>query len=283
MRIEKNADLARRSSFRSGGKADTLLLPQNVYELTQVLRGMEDKRVYGLLSNTLVSDGGVRGKLALTVNVRGMERTGNAVTACCGDTLSSLALFALSHSLTGAEFCYGIPGTVGGGVFMNAGAYGGEIKDILKSAVLFSPSGEIVTLENKDLGFGYRASLLQRERYILLKATFELEPGRKTAIRAKMKDLMARRREKQPLEFPSCGSVFKRPEGHFAGALIEQCGLKGARVGGAEVSQKHAGFIINAGGATTADMLALTALVKRTVKEKTGVELEEEIRILGET
>ena len=283
MRTEKNAPLSGRSSFRSGGKADILLLPQNVYELTLALRGMEEKRVYGLLSNTLVSDGGVRGALALTVDVRGMERAGNAVTCCCGDTLSGFANFALENSLAGAEFCYGIPGTVGGGVFMNAGAYGGEIKDILKSAVLFSPRGEIVDLACEDLEFGYRKSLLQREKYILLKATFLLEPGKKAEIRAKMKELMERRREKQPLEFPSCGSVFKRPEGHFAGALIEQCGLKGARVGGAEVSRKHAGFIINAGGATTADMLELTSLVKRTVKEKTGVELEEEIRILGET
>ncbi len=281
MRTEKNAPLAKRSSFRTGGRADLLLLPQNVYELANCLRGGED-RVFGCLSNTLVSDKGVRGAVVLTVNVRGMERCGNVITACCGDTLSAFANFAQANSLTGAEFCYGIPGTVGGGVYMNAGAYGGEIKDILKSAVLFSPEGKIVSLENADLEFGYRRSLLQREKYVLLKADFELREGKKAAIRARMKELMARRREKQPLEYPSCGSVFKRPEGNFAGALIERCGLKGARVGGAEVSQKHAGFIINAGGATTADMLALTALVKRTVAEKTGVVLEEEIRFAGE-
>lgn len=282
MKIENNADLARYASFRTGGNADTLVTPANIYELTAALKEYGCENVYGCLSDTLVSDRGVRGAVILTTSVRGMERQGDTVAACAGDTLSSLASFACQNSLAGAEFCYGIPGTVGGGVFMNAGAYGGEIKDILVSAVLYSENRGVFALGADDMEFGYRASVLQKEKYILLKAYFRLEKGEKDAIRARMDELMARRREKQPLEYPSCGSVFKRPEGYFAGALIEQCGLKGTRVGGAEVSRKHAGFIINAGGATSGDMLALTKLVKRTVREQTGVELEEEIRFLGE-
>lgn len=282
MMTEKNALLNNRASFRTGGRAETLVLPENVYELVCALREYGGKHVYGCLSNTLIPDEGLKCAVVLTTNVRGMEYANGVITACCGDTLTQLANFALAHSLTGAEFCYGIPGTVGGGVFMNAGAYGGEIKDIFKSAVMFSKEKGVFVTEKDGLEFGYRKSALQKNGDVLLKASFAMQKGDKDEIRAKMDDLMARRREKQPLEYPSCGSVFKRPPNNFAGALIEQCGLKGARVGGAEVSRKHAGFIINAGGATTADMLALIHKVKLAVREQTGVELEEEIRIAGE-
>ena len=282
MQILKNVPLEKYASFRTGGNADLLVFPANVCELVKALNEYGEDNVYGCLSNTLVGDGGVRGAVVLTTAVRGMERDGNAVTACCGDTLSALANFALANSLTGAEFCYGIPGTVGGGVFMNAGAYGGEMKDIVKKVTLFSRESGVFELSASEMEFGYRKSVLQKIKATVLKVQFALAEGEKETIRGTMDDLMRRRKEKQPLEFPSCGSVFKRPEGFFAGALIEQCGLKGKRIGGAEVSRKHAGFIINAGGANSADMRALTELVKAEVKEKTGVELCEEIRFIGE-
>ena len=200
------------------------------------------------------------------------------VSAQAGAALSRVATFAYENSLTGMEFASGIPGSAGGGVLMNAGAYGGELKDIILSVRCCGKNGKYVQeLPAEQCDFRYRHSLFQSGDYVILGAVFRLERGEKSGIAAKMKELNARRREKQPLDLPSAGSAFKRPEGHYAAALIEQCGLKGTAVGGAQVSEKHAGFIVNTGTATSADLEALLTLVSDTVKERTGIELQREI------
>ena len=226
-------------------------------------------------------DGGIDGTVIITTKLNSVSVNGNTVTAAAGASLTSVAVAARDASLAGCEFLYGIPGTVGGGVFMNAGAYGGEIADIIENAVVFTPDGKVTTLSKDDLDLGYRTSKLQSTRYILLSAAFSLQSGNKEVISSAMDDLMNRRMTTQPLDKPSCGSTFKRPAGNFAGKLISDCGLKGMSVGGAQVSEKHAGFIVNSGGATSRDILDLVQLVKKTVFEKTGVLLEEEIRIIG--
>ena len=255
-----NEPLAKYSSFRTGGKAANIIFPESTEEFVTALRENPGAAVLGNLSNTLVLDGGIDGTVIITTKLNSVSVNGNTVTAAAGASLTSVAVAARDASLAGCEFLYGIPGTVGGGVFMNAGAYGGEIADI-------------------DLG--YRTSKLQSTRYILLSAAFSLQSGNKEVISSAMDDLMNRRMTTQPLDKPSCGSTFKRPAGNFAGKLISDCGLKGMSVGGAQVSEKHAGFIVNSGGATSRDILDLVQLVKKTVFEKTGVLLEEEIRIIG--
>ena len=205
---------------------------------------------------------------------------GCVLSAQAGVTLSALARKALDCGLGGLAFAYGIPGTVGGGVYMNAGAYGGQIADCLERATLLDDTGEMLVLPASELALGYRSSALMDGGLTLLSADFRLAPASPESIRAEMDGNMRARREKQPLEYPSCGSTFKRPPGHFAGALIEQCGLKGYTVGGAQVSEKHAGFVINRGGATSADVLALIGHIQRVVREKTGVSLACEVRII---
>lgn len=276
-----NESLAKYSSFRTGGKAGRIIFPESSEELVTALRENPDAPVCGNLSNTLVLDGGIDGAVIITTKLNSVSVNGSTITAAAGATLTSVAVAARDASLTGCEFLYGIPGTVGGGVFMNAGAYGGEIADIIESAVVFTPDGRVTTLSEDDLGFGYRTSKLQSTKCILLSAVFSLQSGNKDAVSSVMDDLMNRRMATQPLDKPSCGSTFKRPAGNFAGKLISDCGLKGMSVGGARVSEKHAGFIINGGGATSRDILDLVQLVKKTVFEKTGVLLEEEIRIIG--
>lgn len=282
MRVLFNESLKSRASFRTGGNADVLVLPETEDELVSALEKYGSSYVFGNLSNTLITDSGIRGNVIITTAVRGMTEKDGVVTCLCGDTLSSFAVFCRSHSLKGSEFCYGIPGTIGGGVFMNCGAYGGQLSDILTEVRAWSDKKGVFTLKNEEIGFSYRKSIFQTEPYIVLSASFALQNGNKAEIEEKMESLMASRRAKQPLEYPSCGSTFKRPEGHFAGALIEQCGLKGTKIGGAEVSEKHAGFVINSSCATSDDILSLIAYIKKTVYEKTGVCLEEEIRVVGE-
>ncbi len=279
--------LSVRSSFRTGGSADILLIPESEEELVAALEEYKYKNkksvvVLGNITNTLITDRGVRGCVILTAGLKEIALSGNIITAQSGVDMSRLAGFALENSLTGGEFLYGIPGTVGGGVVMNAGAYGGEIKDIVESVKLYSPEKGIFTLKRGEMGFGHRKSVVSDSNLVVLSSAFTLEKGDKEAIKAKMDDYMATRRAKQPLEYPSCGSVFKRPAGLFAGKLIEDCGLKGFSVGGAKVSEKHAGFIINAASATSSDMLKIIKHIKETVFAKTGVVLEEEIKIIGE-
>ena len=276
-----NEPLAKYSSFRTGGKAANIIFPESTEEFVTALRENPGAAVLGNLSNTLVLDGGIDGTVIITTKLNSVSVNGNTVTAAAGASLTSVAVAARDASLAGCEFLYGIPGTVGGGDFMNAGAYGGEIADIIENAVVFTPDGKVTTLSKDDLDLGYRTSKLQSTRYILLSAAFSLQSGNKEVISSAMDDLMNRRMTTQPLDKPSCGSTFKRPAGNFAGKLISDCGLKGMSVGGAQVSEKHAGFIVNSGGATSRDILDLVQLVKKTVFEKTGVLLEEEIRIIG--
>ena len=270
--------------MKVGGNAKYIALPKTDSELTEAINGCRAKGekyiVVGNCSNLIFPDSGFDGTVIITSGVRGLALDGNKITATCGETLSSLARFACDKSLTGLEFCYGIPGTVGGAVFMNAGAYGGEIAQRLVKCELLDENGNIFTADNPFMTFGYRKSILEDKNIILLSATFECETGDKSEIRARMDELMAKRKTSQPLEYPSCGSAFKRPAGHYAGALIEQCGLKGYSIGGAKVSEKHAGFIINSGNATAGDVIDLLKYVSDFVFEKTGVRLEPEIRVI---
>jgi UDP-N-acetylmuramate dehydrogenase len=210
-----------------------------------------------------------------------MRAEGNKITAEGGVLLSKLAVFAKENGLSGLEFAHGIPGSVGGGVCMNAGAYGGEMADVVSKVTFLTESGDIVEVKGEECGFAYRKSAFSDGGKFVLEAEFSLKEGEKETISSLMEDLIIRRREKQPLEYPSAGSTFKRPAGHYAAALIEQCGLKGLRVGGAQVSEKHAGFIINLGGATCEDVLALMGQVQKRVFSDTGVVLESEVKVIG--
>jgi len=282
--INKNINLAPYCSMKAGGNAKYLALPKTVEALADTIkyfRNINEKYiVVGNCSNLLFPDSGYEGAVIITTAIRGLYINDGIITANCGETLSSLARFACDNSLTGLEFCYGIPGTIGGAVYMNAGAYGGEMAHRFVKGTFLNEQGEIIEISNADMGFGYRKSRMNSEKLVLLTASFNAEKGDKDIIKARMDELMAKRKSTQPLEFPSCGSAFKRPEGHFAGALIEQCGLKGYSIGGAKVSEKHAGFIINYDNATATDVLALLKSVADIVLQNTGVQLEPEIRII---
>ena len=287
-RVRRDEPMSRHTSFKVGGCADVYFEPANAGELKCALRAAKEAgtpfTVIGNGSNLLVRDGGIRGlviRLGDSFSVISAE--GCVISAQVGATLGRLALAAQENALTGLEFASGIPGTVGGGLFMNAGAYDGSLSDVCAGAKLM----DLGTLEQRDvtaeeLKLGYRTSVLQHGGLICLEASFRLAQGDRDQIRAKMDELNRRRRDKQPLSYPSAGSTFKRPEGNFAGALIEKAGLKGLSVGGAQVSEKHAGFIINTGGATAGDILKLIDLVRARVYEMSGVMLEPEVRITGE-
>ncbi len=282
--VNKNTSLAPYCSMKAGGNAKYLVLPKTVDELLEAVayfKSINEKYiVVGNCSNLLFPDSGFDGAVIITTSIRGISIDNRIITVNCGETLSSLARFACENSLTGLEFCYGIPGTIGGAVYMNAGAYGGEMSQRFIKGTFLNENGEITEISNEDMEFGYRKSRLNSENLILLTASFSAETGNKDVIKAKMDELMAKRKSTQPLEFPSCGSAFKRPEGHFAGALIEQCGLKGYSIGGAKVSEKHAGFIINYDNATATDVINLLDSVADIVFKNTGVRLEPEIRII---
>ena len=279
--------MSRHTTFRTGGPADIYIEPSGVEELKQVLdicrEGNVAYTIIGNGSNLLVGDGGYRGVLIsfgkpfAQVTIEGAQvRTG------AGALLSAVAKQVLNASLTGFEFAAGIPGTIGGAVVMNAGAYGGELCQVLREATVLTPEGEVKTLLAEELELGYRTSCVQKNGYIVLEAVLQLQPGNADDIRAVMDALASKRREKQPLEYPSAGSTFKRPEGHFAGRLIQDAGLRGFRVGGAQVSEKHCGFVINRDHATSADILSLCRQVQEKVKAQFGVELELEVKLLGE-
>ncbi|PHV71879.1 UDP-N-acetylenolpyruvoylglucosamine reductase [Sporanaerobium hydrogeniformans] len=283
--IRLNEPLKDYTSFKIGGPADALILPPSIEVLGKVIRACQRQQVpfyiIGNGSNLLVDDEGLEGiVIQLYRNFAKIEVEGNYLIASSGALLSKIATVALEHSLTGLEFAHGIPGTLGGAVAMNAGAYGGEMKDVLVSSLVMDQKGEIFSLSKEELELGYRTSKVQREGYIVLEATLELNPGEKKKIQECMKDLSGRRREKQPLDKPSAGSTFKRPEGHFAGKLIMDAGLRGYQIGGALVSEKHCGFIVNDGTATYKDVCMLIKAVQRIVGEKFGVQLEPEVRIL---
>lgn len=284
--ILENEPMFRHTTFKVGGPADVLFLPESEDQLVRALAIARDAGtpciVIGNGSNLVVRDGGIRGLvIALGEGMAAIVRTGDTLTAWAGASLARVSAYAQASGLSGLEFASGIPGTLGGGCAMNAGAYGGQLSDALIDARVLL-DGEVKTLTVDDMQMGYRTSLPLREGGIVISARFALTPGDPEAIAARMRELNARRRDKQPLNHPSAGSTFKRPEGYFAGALIEQAGLKGRRVGGAQVSEKHAGFIVNTGGATATDILTLIGVVQDEVLARFGVRLETEVRILGE-
>ena len=284
--IRLNEPMTAHTTFRVGGPADVLYLPQNATQLKTALDAAQADGVSALVigngSNLLVKDGGIRGLvIALGEDFGRIEVEGTVLRAEAGARLSKVAQAAQVAGLSGLEFASGIPGTLGGGVAMNAGAYGGQLSDVLIDAHVLL-DGEERVLSREALEMGYRTTLPLRRGGVVTEARFVLTPDDPEAIEGRMRELNARRRDKQPLNFPSAGSTFKRPEGYFAGALIEGAGLKGASVGGAQVSPKHAGFIVNTGGATAADILALIRHVQDTVFARDGVRLELEVRVVGE-
>ena len=287
LRLLREEPLAAHTSFRIGGPAEVMAFPSSLAELQTLLRLSAQEgirvRLLGAGTNILAPDGGVRGLVIVTSGaLTGLSMPDAAhIEAMSGVTMARLACFARDNGLTGLEFAHGIPGTVGGGVFMNAGAYDGEMAQVIDWVDCLDETGAAHRLGKDELKLGYRTSVFSQLPWSIVGAHLTLATGDETAIREKMADLAQRRRSKQPLEYPSAGSTFKRPVGHFAGGLIEQCGLKGTKVGGAQVSEKHAGFVINAGGATCRDILALIRLVRATVLEQTGVTLEPEVRLLG--
>lgn len=280
--------LSKITSFQTGGNADILLLPNSVEALSALISACRESNVpyfvMGNGSNLLVSDKGVRGAvLRLSTPLSEITCLGDGKIRCAaGASLTALCNFALKHSLSGLEFAYGIPGSAGGAAYMNAGAYGGEMKDVLTKCTHIAPDGTIGSFSGADLQLGYRSSVYAGKNYCITELYLQLTPGHAETIKAAMDEKMSRRREKQPLEYPSAGSTFKRPAGYFAGALIEECGLKGYCVGGAQVSEKHAGFVINKGGATTGDILTLIRHIQATVLREKGVQLQTEVEFIGE-
>jgi UDP-N-acetylmuramate dehydrogenase len=286
-RVLFDEQMSQHTTFRIGGPADVFVMPENYEQIREVLRLCKEEKlpffVLGNGSNLLVSDSGYRGVIIqMDRNMEEIRLDGEEIHACAGALLSSVAVAARNASLTGFEFAGGIPGTIGGAAVMNAGAYGGELKDVLKEVTVMTREGEILTIPAEKMEMGYRTSIIKTAGYLVLEAVISLKKGDEEAIRATMKDLSERRTEKQPLDYPSAGSTFKRPEGYFAGKLIMDSGLRGYRVGGAQVSEKHCGFVINAGGATAEDVRSLMDHVIRVVREKYGVTLEPEVKFLGD-
>lgn len=285
-RVTKDEPMKKHTTFRVGGPARYFVSPSGEEALKKTVLLCRDRKVpYYILgngSNLLVSDAGYAGVMILIGDGFSQVRAeGNSVLAGAGALLSQIAKEALSHSLTGFEFAAGIPGTLGGAVVMNAGAYGGEMKQVLKSVRVMTEEGEIRILSADELELGYRHSCVPENRYIVLSAEIELAAGSREAIRERMDDLAAQRREKQPLEYPSAGSTFKRPAGYFAGKLIQDAGLRGYRVGGAAISEKHCGFVINRDQATAEEIRTLIRDVQRRVKETSGVDIETEVKMIG--
>jgi len=274
------------TSMRVGGKAKIVVLPSAVDEIRELIKSLGKNSipyyVIGNGTNLIVHDAGYNGVIIkLSENFSSVTVDENIITAKSGASIVSVSNLACENSLSGLEFAAGIPGTVGGAVVMNAGAYDGEMKDVVFEATCVDHTGEIVSLGYDDLQFGYRTSRVQRDSLVVLEAKMRLNEGNMDAIKDKMKELNRRRREKQPLNFPSAGSIFKRPAGHFAGKLIEEAGLRGYQIGGAQVSEKHCGFIINTGTATASDVIELIEYIKKKVFETSGVMLQQEVKILG--
>ena len=286
-RVLTEEPLNQHTTFRVGGPADYFVMPNKIEEVKAVVDLCQGANmpyyVLGNGSNLLVSDKGYRGVIIqIYKEMNDIQVVGDCIRAQAGALLSKIGSVALEARLAGFEFAAGIPGTVGGAVVMNAGAYGGEMKDILASATVLTPDGEVIKLTNEELELGYRTSIILKKAYIVLEAVYQLKPGDQETIRAKMTELKVQRVTKQPLEYPSAGSTFKRPEGYFAGKLIQDAGLRGFQVGGAQVSEKHCGFVINKDHATATDMVALMNQVSEKVMQEFGVRLEPEVKRLGE-
>lgn len=286
-RVLCDEPMSRHTTFRIGGTADAFWTPADADELTAGLKLLKDSgtavTILGNGSNVLVKDKGIRGcVVSLAAPMSEVVIEGTRITAGAGAILGVVSNKAAEAGLTGLEFAVGIPGSIGGAVYMNAGAYGGEIKDVLDSVTALLPSGELRKFGRDEFDFGYRHSIFQENEAIIISAELVLAPGDREASRRQMNDIQAKRREKQPLELPSAGSTFKRPPGYFAGTLIDQTGLKGYTVGGAQVSEKHAGFVVNRGGATAADVIQLMNDVSEKIYAVHGVRLEPEVKIIGE-
>ena len=286
-RIKADEPMKMHTTFRIGGPAKYFVIPETKEEIKAIIECCKSADmpyyILGNGSNLLVSDKGYEGVvIQIFKNMNQITLDGETITAQAGAILSSVANKALEAELTGFEFAAGIPGTLGGACVMNAGAYGGEMKDVLVNVVVLTQDGDFLTIPVEELELGYRTSVIAKKNYVVLEATIKLTKGDKEAIKARMDELKVQRTTKQPLEYPSAGSTFKRPVGHFAGKLIQDAGLRGFQVGGAQVSEKHCGFVINKDQATAADVAELMKQVSAIVKEQFGVELEAEVKRLGE-
>ncbi|WP_214721584.1 UDP-N-acetylmuramate dehydrogenase [Exiguobacterium sp. s192] len=281
-----NEPLKYHTYTKMGGLADLFLIPSTYEETAFAVRFAYENNLpltmLGNGSNLVVRDGGIRGIVLSFEKLTDISVEGHELVAQSGAAIIQASRVAYDHALSGLEFACGIPGTIGGALIMNAGAYGGEVKDCLHSATVLTRKGELLNISHEELELGYRTSCFSKKEYIILEGRFSLTEGDPTLIKEMMDDLTHKRETKQPLEYPSCGSVFKRPEGYFAGKLIQDSGLQGARIGGAEVSQKHAGFIVNIKDATATDYISLIRHVQETVQEKFGILLEPEVKIIGE-
>lgn len=286
-RVLTDEPMSKHTTFRIGGNADVFVSISNETELVELIAYLKEEQVpyyiIGNGSNLLVSDKGFEGVIIeIGSNYKDIRVRDNQIIARAGALLSAVSHVALENNLAGMEFASGIPGTVGGAIIMNAGAYGGEMKQVASQIKAIMPDGTIKILSNEDMKFEYRNSRAKKEGFVILQVTYQLTKGEREVIDGIMRDLNMKRRDKQPLEYPSAGSTFKRPEGYFAGKLISDAGLKGFSIGGAQVSEKHAGFLINKDNATSADMYKLIMEVRDRVKESTGVELEPEVIFLGD-
>lgn len=284
--IKLNEPLCKYTATKLGGAADLFVMPGNIEETITTVKYAHANQIPLLLlgngSNMVVRDGGVRGIVLHLAKLNKIKVEGTLIHAEGGANIFDASKVAASHSLTGFEFACGIPGSIGGAMAMNAGAYGGEVKDIIVQATVLTEAGEVLVLSKEELELGYRQSIIAKKGYYVLSADFRLEEGDQEEINAKVADLTYQRESKQPLEFPSAGSVFKRPPGYFAGKMIQDCGMQGKGHGGAEVSTKHAGFIVNKNEATATDYIQTIEMVKAEVKKTFGVELELEVKIVGE-
>ena len=285
--VLENEALKQYSFTKTGGNADILVRVKSEEDFQNIIKYSNDNdidlTILGNGSNVLISDTGIRGIVVITSELNTITLSEDNILTCyAGTTLKELADFCIENSLTNLEFSCGIPGSVGGAIFMNAGAYGGEMKEVVQKVEVFTRNGEKKIYTNEEMQFSYRHSVIQETKEIISKVYFKMDKGNKEEIVAKVEDLNKQRSDKQPLEYPSCGSVFKRPEGYFAGKLIQDAGLQGLTVGGAQVSKKHAGFMVNVNNATCEDYKNLIKKVQKKVLENSGVELECEVKILGE-
>ena len=284
--VKENEKLSHYTYTKTGGPADALVFPKTKDEVAAIVAWVNEKQipltVLGNSSNVIIKDGGIRGIVMSLTEMNHMEVKRHRLIVQSGARLIDASRMALAERLSGLEFACGIPGSVGGAVYMNAGAYDGEVEEVIESVVVITREGKIKNYEKNELEFSYRHSKLQETNEIVLEVVFHLEKGKQETIKARMDDLTALRESKQPLEYPSCGSVFKRPTGYFTGKLIQEAGLQGLIWGGAQVSMKHAGFIVNINSATATDYIELIAHIKEVIMEHYGVPLETEVRIIGE-
>ncbi|MEK4366099.1 UDP-N-acetylmuramate dehydrogenase [Paenibacillus sp. FSL M8-0212] len=285
-KVKFNEPLKNHTFIKIGGNADILIHPTTIDEITKIVEIANLHQlpltVIGKGSNVIIKDGGIRGVTISLSHFDQIKVSEDSMIAQSGVDIIDVSRLALEHSLTGLEFACGIPGSTGGALYMNAGAYGGQIADVVERATVITKDGAVLEIPREEMKFGYRNSLFKMDHYIILEAEFGLKKGNKDEIASKMKELTFLRESKQPLEYPSCGSVFKRPEGHFAGKLIQDCHLQGTRIGGAEISMKHAGFIVNVDHATAQDYMDLIQFIQKKVYDTFQVELETEVIFLGE-